>query len=220
MFLHTKLESRKNPIKVAFIGCGKFVSMFLAQYNHLNKIQIDSIIDININQALASRRFTGDLTASFGLNQRAGQLDQAYNNLLNSQQLTIGFSMPILNFGRNKAAYMVAKNDKESRLAQIENNRNSLELEIMSNVLQFNQLKKILLISAKADTIARQRYDISTKRFILGKIDLTNLTIAQNEKDQALIGYIRNLQNFWVAYYQLRRLTLFDFETGNKILVK
>ncbi len=176
--------------------------------------------DININQALANRRFTGDLTASFGLNQRADQLDQAYNNLLNSQQLTIGFTMPILNFGRNKAAYMVAKNDKESRLAQIENNRNSLELEIMSNVLQFNQLKKILLISAKADTIARQRYEISTKRFILGKIDLTNLTIAQNEKDQALIGYIRNLQNFWVAYYQLRRLTLFDFETGNKILVK
>ena len=51
MFLHTKLENRKNLIKVAFIGCGKFVSMFLAQYNHLNKIWIDSIVDININQA-------------------------------------------------------------------------------------------------------------------------------------------------------------------------
>ena len=51
MFLHTKLESRTNPIKIAFIGCGKFVSMFLAQYNHLDKIQIDSIVDININQA-------------------------------------------------------------------------------------------------------------------------------------------------------------------------
>jgi len=115
---------------------------------------------------------------------------------------------------------MVAKNDKESRLAQIENNRNNLELEIMDNVLQFNQLKQILAISAKADTIARLRYNISTKRFVLGKIDLTNLTIAQNEKDQALINYIRNLQNFWVAYYQLRRLTLFDFEVGNKIVFK
>ncbi len=51
MFLHTKLETRVDPIKIAFIGCGKFVSMFLAQYNHLNKIQIDSIVDININQA-------------------------------------------------------------------------------------------------------------------------------------------------------------------------
>ncbi|MDA7544994.1 Gfo/Idh/MocA family oxidoreductase [Candidatus Pelagibacter sp.] len=51
MFLHTKLENRKEPIRIAFIGCGKFVSMFLAQYNHLDKIQIDSIVDINIEQA-------------------------------------------------------------------------------------------------------------------------------------------------------------------------
>ncbi len=51
MFLHTKLEDRKETIKVAFIGCGKFVSMFLAQYNHLDKIQIDSIVDLNIEQA-------------------------------------------------------------------------------------------------------------------------------------------------------------------------
>ena len=51
MFLHTKLETKEDPIKIAFIGCGKFVSMFLAQYNHLNKIQIDSIVDIDINRA-------------------------------------------------------------------------------------------------------------------------------------------------------------------------
>ena len=51
MFLHTKLENRKEPIKIAFIGCGKFVSMFLAQYNHLDKIQIDSIVDLNLNRA-------------------------------------------------------------------------------------------------------------------------------------------------------------------------
>ena len=51
MFLHTKLENLKKPIKVAFIGCGKFVSMFLAQYNHLDKIKIDSIVDLDIDQA-------------------------------------------------------------------------------------------------------------------------------------------------------------------------
>ena len=51
MFLHTKLQDKKKTIKVAFIGCGKFVSMFLAQYNHLEKIEIDSIVDINIDRA-------------------------------------------------------------------------------------------------------------------------------------------------------------------------
>lgn len=34
-----------------FIGCGKFVTMFLAQYNHLDKIKIDSIVDLNTDQA-------------------------------------------------------------------------------------------------------------------------------------------------------------------------
>jgi outer membrane protein TolC len=188
--------------------------------NYVNFTMQENEAEFNIRQAMAGRRLNADLTMSFGFNNQSTQFTEAFKNMQDAQRLTIGFSMPIVNFGQNKANYMVAKNDKESRLAQIENNRNSLELEIMSNVLQFNQLKQILTIAAKSDTIARQRYDISTKRFVLGKIDLTNLTIAQNEKDQALINYIRNLQNFWVSYYQLRRLTLFDFETGNKILVK
>ncbi len=51
MYLNTKLEKFQKEIKVAFIGCGKFVSMFLAQYNHLDKIRIDSIVDLNIDQA-------------------------------------------------------------------------------------------------------------------------------------------------------------------------
>ncbi|MDA9145446.1 Gfo/Idh/MocA family oxidoreductase [Candidatus Pelagibacter sp.] len=59
MFLHTKLENRKEPIRIAFIGCGKFVSMFLAQYNHLDKIQIDSIVDLNIDQAKRNCSYSG-----------------------------------------------------------------------------------------------------------------------------------------------------------------
>ena len=51
MFLNTKLQTREEPIKVVFIGCGKFVSMFLAQYNQLQKITIDTIVDINIDNA-------------------------------------------------------------------------------------------------------------------------------------------------------------------------
>jgi len=51
MYLNTKLEDFKGNIKVAFIGCGKFISMFLSQYNQLTKIKIDSIIDLKIDTA-------------------------------------------------------------------------------------------------------------------------------------------------------------------------
>ena len=59
MFLHSSLENRKEPIRVAFIGCGKFVSMFLAQYNHLNKVKIDSIVDLDINKAKKNCKNSG-----------------------------------------------------------------------------------------------------------------------------------------------------------------
>ena len=51
MYLNTKLESYSGSISIAFIGCGKFISMFLSQYNQLKKIRIDTIIDLNIEQA-------------------------------------------------------------------------------------------------------------------------------------------------------------------------
>jgi predicted homoserine dehydrogenase-like protein len=51
MYLHTKLLNYNKEIKVAFIGCGKFISMFLAQYNQLNKVKIDSIIELDLDKA-------------------------------------------------------------------------------------------------------------------------------------------------------------------------
>ena len=51
MYLYSKLQNLKKPIRIAFIGCGKFVSMFLAQYNQLNKIILDSIIELDIDRA-------------------------------------------------------------------------------------------------------------------------------------------------------------------------
>ena len=51
MYLYSKLENLQKDIKIAFIGCGKFISMFLSQYNQLKKIKIDSIVEINIDRA-------------------------------------------------------------------------------------------------------------------------------------------------------------------------
>jgi len=51
MYLHSKLEEHKENINIALIGCGKFISMFLSQYNQLKQIKIDSIVDIDVKKA-------------------------------------------------------------------------------------------------------------------------------------------------------------------------
>ena len=51
MYLHSKLEDYKKNINITFIGCGKFISMFLSQYNQLKKIKIDTIVDLDTEGA-------------------------------------------------------------------------------------------------------------------------------------------------------------------------
>ncbi|MGL5730743.1 MAG: TolC family protein, partial [Bacteroidales bacterium] len=52
------------------------------------------------------------------------------------------------------------------------------------------------------------------KRFLIGKADVNSLTLAQKREQEAQQNYIRSLKNYWVSYFKIRKLTLFDFETG------
>ena len=79
MYLHSKLQTRSEPIRVAFIGCGKFVSMFLAQYNQLEKIIIDTIIDINEDQAKKNCLNSGLTKDTISNINFVNSLDQALN---------------------------------------------------------------------------------------------------------------------------------------------
>ena len=52
---------------------------------------------------------------------------------------------------------------------------------------------------------------------MIGRISIDDLNIPQNEKDQALTQFGQALRVYWRAYYQLRRATLYDLESGEQI---
>lgn len=73
-------------------------------------------------------------------------------------------------------------------------------------------LKTRVAITGEADQIAQSRYDIAKATYVIGRISITDLNIALGEKDQAKRAYISSLRDFWTAFYNLRTLTLYDFE--------
>jgi outer membrane protein TolC len=58
---------------------------------------------------------------------------------------------------------------------------------------------------------------VAYNRYVIGRIDIDNLYVAQAEKDQALNQYVQALRAHWQAYYRLRQLTLYDFDEGHPI---
>jgi outer membrane protein TolC len=81
----------------------------------------------------------------------------------------------------------------------------------MTKVRQFEMQRLQIEITRKSDEVATERYNVAQNRYLIGKIDITDLNIALTEKDTAKRDYILALKNFWAAYYDLRSLTLYDF---------
>ena len=93
----------------------------------------------------------------------------------------------------------------------------NFDQEVYIQVKQFQMLRTQLAVAEKSDEIAQKRYAISKSRYQIGKISITDLNIATQEKDQAKQAYVQSLRSFWTAYYNLRLLTLYDFERGQTI---
>ncbi|SKC57722.1 TolC family protein [Ohtaekwangia koreensis] len=168
--------------------------------------------DREIAQA-RGQRFQTELTAAFGLNNNGLMLDDVYTDPSELQQFNLTLNVPVLDWGRNKSRMRTAMANKKLNDYVIAQDEVNFEQEIMTQVRQFEMLRLQIEITKKADEVATERYNVAQNRYLIGKIDITNLNIALTEKDDAKRSYIQALKSFWTAYYDLRRLTLYDFST-------
>ncbi len=157
------------------------------------------------------QRLQTNLVASYGLNSAGGDLNQAYMEPNVQTRLDIGLSVPILDWGRNKARMQTALANMELNDYVIDQDMQSFDQEIITLVRRFGMLRTQLLIAQKSDEVADERYKVAQNRYLTGKVDITDLNIALREKDEAKRSYTSALRDFWVAYFDLRRLTLYDF---------
>lgn len=175
---------------------------------------------IEAEQAVAQargERYQVGLTASYGTNNVGNALGDLYQNPARQQMANVTFNVPLVDWGRRKALMRTAIANKRLNDYVIAQDEVTFEQEILTQVRQFEMLRLQIEITKKADEVAQQRYVVAQNRYLIGKIDITNLNIALNEKDTAKRSYIDALKSFWTAYYDLRRLTLYDF-AGKRLL--
>lgn len=181
----------------------------------LQRIEADRLL----SQARANARFSVDLDASVGLNQAGGTLDEAYSSPLDQQSASVGLSIPILQWGRGKASVESANVEVERVDEQIQLSQRRLLRDVRFQVLDFMQLQDRFQLAKKSMDIAMRRFNVAKNRYLIGKIDITNLQIAQDESNTARASYFQTLKQYWMAYYQLRRSTLYDFVSDVPLVV-
>ena len=166
---------------------------------------------------LAERRVGATVQASYGYNATApGQTECAYQNLLRPQQFSLSVQVPLWQWGAH-SEYGPGGEGRPRRRPRDRRTEPRAGHYAHNAALQLSQARRNLALSAKADTVAGKRFEVAYNRYVIGRITIDNLYLAQNEKDQSRVSYAQALRAYWTAYYQLRKLTLYDFETGHPI---
>ena len=160
------------------------------------------------------QRYQVSLTGSYGLNNVGASVGDLYQNPARQQAANLSLNVPIIDWGRRKALMRTAYANKKLIDYIIEQEIVTFEQTILTLVRQFEMLRLQIVISKKSDEVALQRYIVAQNRYLIGKTDITSLGIALREKDEAKRSYVQALKSFWTSYYDLRRLTLFDFIDG------
>ena len=186
-----------------------------------SQLSTNLFADVDAQRKVAEAKLQGgpgmSVVASYGLNQTAPVLNQAYKNPLEAQAFSIQVQTPLWLWGAHHADVQAAEAAREQVVA---NNRLSvanIEQGARFAALGFVQARRGLIISAKADTVGSNRYEVAHNRYLIGKISYADLYLSQQEKDAALQAYVLALRTYWTSYYQLRALTLYDFEKATPI---
>ncbi len=171
-----------------------------------------------VAQRRAENGFQAELQATYGLTDRGTTFAEIYEQPENEQTARLAFTIPVLDWGRSRSRMQQANAFLKLERYTVEQEQVNFRQGVYTQVRTFAMQRDQVKITEVADDIAQRRYDIAKQRYLIGKIDITDLSIALREKDEARRRYIESLRDFWLNYYEVRMLTLYDFAVGKALL--
>ena len=168
-------------------------------------------------KARRDSRLTASLSVSYGKTNIAGNVPDIYVNPQEMQMLIAGLSIPIIDWGRAKAERKTAEANQKLTDFRVRQEEINFRQEILTEVENFRMLQEFIKYTEEADVTAAERYEIARLRYLAGDISLTDYNIALEDKDQARRDHIEALRDYWLTWYSIRILTLYDFRNDKQL---
>ena len=166
----------------------------------------------DVERTKSEKGLNATLFASFGLTKVDNEFSNVYMNPTDQERVRLGFEIPIMDWGLGKGKYKMAQSAQEVIRTNVQQAEMDFQQEVLLAVMQFNLQDEQLEIASKADTIGVKRFEVAKQRFLIGKISVLDLNVAQTEKDEATRSYLSALRNYWNYFFNIRSLTLFDWQ--------
>ena len=164
-----------------------------------------------VNKTKKERGIHASLNARIVYTPVGREFNQVWKNLMQQDMVSVSISIPILDWGVRKGRYNMARNNLTVVEISSRQTEQQIEEEVVMTVNDFNVQGSMIESAEEARILAESAYEDTRMRFIIGKSDINSLSMAHTRKDAAEKNYISALRNYWLSYYKIRRLTMYDF---------
>ncbi len=215
---------------VVIVDPEKAVQMALANRMEVREQEIQIELNtMSVKQQKAAGMIQADLTAYYekigvssqNVNTDFGTtLNNSYNDFLNRPQnfgLGINVSIPILDWGENRALVNAAKSRLKQTLIAKEAVQRSIEREVRNLVSELNSSLQRLQLLEKNVIVAEKSFEITRQRYADGDIDSQALALERNRMNTAYNNHLRAYINYQLLLSDLTRKTFYDFKTNQEI---
>lgn len=152
-----------------------------------------------------------DLRLQVGYTGADSRFGEAYNRLKSNELASIGFSIPILDWGKRRGKVKVAESNRRVTESRIRQETMNFNQNLFVLVERFANQRQQLEIASRSADIASRRYDTNVETYLIGRISTLELNDSRQSKDTSRREYISQLCKFWIYWYQIRSLTLYDY---------
>lgn len=170
--------------------------------------------DQALYQAKLSTYVNGNISLSYGVNQHAYHLAEAYRNGNVRQAVNLSLQIPIFQWGINKNKLRIAKNTHEANRIQANIKAREFQDEVTALVHRYNHAIKRWHTAQRTHSLAQRQYDLLIQKFGLGKVSLYELIMGERDLQGALKSYYTAMQDALMSYYSIRALALVDYQRG------
>lgn len=152
---------------------------------------------------------------SVGFNQYSDRFRQAYKEFMRQDFVSIGITIPLIDWGKRKGNYNIAKSNLE--LVEVEEKRRlfDLEQEILAKVCDYNIRIDMLKTSEETTLLAKKVVEEIILKFKYDANNVESLKNALIQEQQAYTQYISMLRICWLDYMNICKETLHSPNLSN-----
>lgn len=173
-----------------------------------------------VARAQGETGITANVSTQFGLTQTGTAIGQVYTNLIDQEVVRVGITVPIADWGKSKSRKAVALSNLELEQKLVEQEKENFRHVVVLRAQQFELIRRNAEVAARYFEAAKKRYDITYQRYLIGKISITDLNLALADQEGARRGYLQSIRDFWMALYDIRGLTLYDFVKDQTLMLQ